>query len=264
MEEKPDEGDQSLPPPQPLKEIPLTEEQKKEREKEEELKRLMKEKKKQKKIQKEKAQAQEKVSPPKMGGPLQGLPELKGRGAGLSGIALASEIDDLRMGGKEILEMEKKLAAKEEPFEEQKEEPKVGGLFSSKAKDLGPSTHVEEESKGPSEAELRKQRLKAQREAMLKKKQETMAQALEFERSGQTENKFANNRLKEFLDLDKSIKPKGEEDNASSEVGFRPKHAPEAGEKKDMASIFGNASKTKAVEKTEQLSKIDEERDKIR
>jgi hypothetical protein len=54
------------------------------------------------------------------------------------------------------------------------------------------------------------------------------------ERAGRSTNKFQNNRLKEFLDIDKNVKPsqpKTPVEEAKVEVG--------GGNGKDMKSVFG-------------------------
>lgn len=73
----------------------------------------------------------------------------------------------MKEASKEILAMAKNLdvGSPEKSKQEPQEEQKVGGLFSSKAKE-----EVNPNKPSQDEMDARKQRLKAQREAMLKRK----------------------------------------------------------------------------------------------
>ena len=164
----------------------------------------MQEKKKAKKQTKTPVKSPEKKAPSQKAesqGNLGGLPSLKAPGAAsIGGGFRESELNSMKEASKEILEMAKNLDREASPTRSgppttggmESGESKVGGLFSSKAAASGSGTaQTSLSNQGPSDEELeqRKLRLKAKRDAMLKKKQEKMEKALAYERHLKEEKK---------------------------------------------------------------------------
>lgn len=64
------------------------------------------------------------------------------------------------------------------------------------------------EEEGKESIEARKARMIAQRELIVKQKQEKMNKELEEAREGKTDNKYSNNLFKELMSLDKKVNQK--------------------------------------------------------
>ena len=114
--------------------------------------------------------------------------------------------------------------------------------------------------------EDRKARLKAQRDRIVKLKQEEMKKELEDARQGNTDNKYSNNLFKELMSLDKKVtqqeakkkKPgvkktdspevKPSEDDEAEVISSQPK-------KKDMASLFDDDSDDEEKKKKEDAAR---------
>lgn len=144
----------------------------------------------------------------------------------------------------------------------------------------GHPTKTEEAATTGESVEDRKARLKAQRDLILKKKQEERDKELQEARDGKSDNKYSNNLLKDLLALDKKVnaqeeKKKNDVDKKRKPVAevlqvddfdeeaeeIKPKGVNKPTPKKDMKSLFDSDDDEEELKKKADL-KARQERQK--